>query len=420
MAYLEWFYSLPLRTVDFGPRELGAAVATLLTGRVKSTEPVRRLEAAIQRLIGAREAIAFENGRTALRWILELTKAVVANPERNQVLMPALLCKSVLNAALAAGLNPVLCDVTDDLAMDPSSAEEIYDPDKTLAVIVPHLYGIPSPVHAVRAFTEPAGTVLIDDAAAAMGSVVSDVPLGLQGDAGLFSFAQGKAASAGGGGMLVLPESSPFLDTLADRAVLLPAIPARARSTFLRFFWFDVLHRISDPLETAWKFVKIYLKSGGPHSESNTKEYRRMAGLQANVALVQTERLKSMRRRRFENFEILRKDLDDLAALRIIDQPAQGTHTRFLVETLEQKVVRDKSGIRQENPLVTHLRKSGIEARYVYLPLHRYKGGGDLPATGLDRSERLSDRLVHLPFLPPLGRGELARVSKAVRSFFGK
>jgi dTDP-4-amino-4,6-dideoxygalactose transaminase len=145
-----------------------------------------------------------------------------------------------------------------------------------------------------------------------------------------------------------------------------------------------------------------------------------MAGLQAHVAAVQIRRLESRMKRWRENRAHLREELKDVPGLRVLDAGEDASPTRFLIETLEQVVTRESAGIREENPLVAHLRKWGIEARYVYLPLHRYADAPAKQAPSLVVSDRLGSRLVHLPFLPPLGRGDMARVGRAVRAFFGR
>jgi dTDP-4-amino-4,6-dideoxygalactose transaminase len=419
LALFEWFYSLPLITVDWGAGELGAALDALFLGKVGRTAPVRRLEDQVRALTGAQEAIAFENGRTALRWILEMAKARPEAQGRREVILPSLLCSSVASAVKTADLEPVLCDVTENLTMDPESARQVFDPERTLALIVPHIYAIPTAMDPFLEMAEPNGSVVIDDAAAALGSRQNGKALGLQAHAGIYSFSQGKAATAGGGGLAVLPSDSPFAGRLQERAPLHPALRGRALATFIRFLWFDVLHRFSDPVETLTDIVSTRLKLSW-RRRPRPIDSRRMAGLQANVARVQINRLESRMKKWQENTAFLHEELKDVPGLRVLEVPKGAAPTRFLIETLELGVKRESAGIKEENPLVAHLRRCGIEARYVYLPLHRYAGGPEKRAPCLDNSDRLGNRLVHLPFLPPLGRGEMARVGRAVRSFFGR
>lgn len=420
LAIQEWFYSLPLLNVDWGARELGASIRGMLTPTGSSTLPVTRLEEEVRQRTGAKEAIAFERGRNALKWIFEYAAARKADPKCNQVIVPALLCHAVPEAIRAAGLECALCDVNENLQMDPDSAASVFDEDRTLAIVVPHIYGIPTPVDPFMKLAEKNGAMVIDDAAASLGGRLNGKPLGLHGHAGIYSFSQGKTATAGGGGMLVLPEGSPFAGTLADRPPLHPALLSVARKRFRRFLWFDCLHRYSDPLETIMDIGKAHLRIPKSSWTPPPMENRRMAGLQAHLALTQIERLDDLLDRRLENMRILRKELEGIPELRLFDLPDQAVPTRFIVDTLEHGVERESAGIKTENSLVTHLRGQGIEARYAYLPLHRYPrethGGLSLPKM----SDRLAKQLVLLPFLPPLARGDMARIGKTVRLFFGR
>ncbi|MFH2000844.1 MAG: DegT/DnrJ/EryC1/StrS family aminotransferase [Planctomycetota bacterium] len=420
MAFHEWFYSLPLLNVDWGCGELGAALEAVLTLKSRSTKPVQRLEYEVRRLTGAVEAIGFERGRSALKWILEYAATRPEANGRSQVIIPALLCHAVPEAIRSARLEVVLCDITENLHMDPKSAEAVFDLDKTLAVIVPHIYGIPTPLQSFMALAAQSQAIVIDDAAASLGARLNQIPLGLHGHAGLYSFSQGKAATAGGGGMIVLPEGSPLAGSLHNRPAIFPASQAQARRRFRRFLWNDVMHRFSDPLETLMDIAAAHLRIPKRRGDAQPIENQRMAGLQAHVALAQLRRLDSLLGRRLDNIRLLRDELQQIPGLRLIDFPDEAVPTRFIVETLEHAVERESAGIRVENPLVTHLRGMGIEARYAYLPLHKYSGehSAGLPDPGM--ADRLGRHLVLLPFLPPLGRGDMARIGKAVRSFFGR
>jgi dTDP-4-amino-4,6-dideoxygalactose transaminase len=145
-----------------------------------------------------------------------------------------------------------------------------------------------------------------------------------------------------------------------------------------------------------------------------------MAGLQAAVALVQVERLDELSQQRRQNMTLLKEELEDLPEVRVLPVPEGVTPTRFALETMDLEVKRDETGIREENPLAEHLRAGGIEARYPYAALHTHKDAGELDTSMLKMSHRLSKRLLLLPFLPPLGPGEMARIGRAVRSFFGR
>jgi dTDP-4-amino-4,6-dideoxygalactose transaminase len=406
--------------VEFGAAETGAVLRSLLTLRFRGNRDARSLEAAVKARTGAASAIAFERGRSALRWILEAAAALPAAGSRREVILPALLCRSVLEAVKSAGLEPVLCDVSLNLAMDMQSAEAVFEPDKTLAIIVPHIYGWPSPVAQALSVAERNHGVVIDDAAASLGGTDSGIPLGLHGHAGIYSFSQGKAACAGGGGLLVWPEKGPFSEHPPDRSTVLPPSGGKAAVMFRRFVWYDVLHRFSGPLARTFSIGRARLGIGPGQGRPLTIENRGMAGLQAAVALAQLKKLDARAQGRRSNMLRLKEELSEISALRVIPAPDEAAPTRFAVETPDLSVKRSASGVHEENPLATHLRGQGIEARYAYLPLQDYEDAGALKAAELERSRRLGERLLLLPFLTPRGPGDMARIGKAVRAFFGR
>jgi len=127
--------------------------------------------------------------------------------ERNEVIVPAYTCPSVVSAVLKAGLTPVLCDNNlEDLGYDLQALESKLG-HKTLAAIVVHLYGVPVDVAAVQELCRNHGASLVEDAAQAFGNSFpdeQDVKLGLKGDAGFYSFGRGKPVSILHGGLLVV------------------------------------------------------------------------------------------------------------------------------------------------------------------------------------------------------------------------
>ncbi|MBK8979317.1 MAG: DegT/DnrJ/EryC1/StrS family aminotransferase [Planctomycetes bacterium] len=417
MSLLHWYYPRPANQVDWGLAECAASVRRIAGG---GDALVERAVAMLRERCGAREVLGFERGRSALRFLLEWARALPGARGRRRVLVPALLCKAVPDAVLAAGLEPVLCDVTADLTMDVASARAALDPAATLALVVPHVYGWPSPVAAFEALAAPHDIVAIDDAAAALGGLGTDGrALGTGGDAGLFSFSQGKPAVAGGGGVCVLPPGGAFAAADALRPAIAPASRRSAARGFRRFLWQDLLHRFSGPLGRAWAIGAARLGRSGGGGAAAGVELRGMAGLYGGPLLAQLRRLELLAARRRRTAELLAAELAGIDGLRVVPWPAHATPTRFVVECRDLAVRRDAQGIRAENPLAAHLRRHGTEARYAYPPLHRYRGFEGFAATDLSTTERLADRALLLPLFGAPSPRAIARIGRAVRSFFG-
>ena len=126
-------------------------------------------------------------------------------PRRRNVCRVALsgaVCHDVVVAVLAAGCEPVFCDVdvSDGLVTE---AEWIRARSLGADVaIVVHLYGNPAPTKRVRDIFPPEECLVIDDAAQALGSQSADGAAGTQGDVGLLSFGYSKHISLGTAALL--------------------------------------------------------------------------------------------------------------------------------------------------------------------------------------------------------------------------
>jgi len=418
--FMKWFYSMPLVNVDWSAADFGAVLKSILALRFFGNADLLLLESSIKDLLSTNRITAFENGRSALMWILKSAVRLKQNNGKDEVIIPAFCCRAVLEAVIAAGMKPVLCDITENITMDQESVKRLFDPEKTIAIIAPHIYGFPTPISPLLDLVKESGALVIDDAAASLGEKSNGKLLGLSGDAGVFSFSQGKAAVAGGGGILVIPENSPLSSTFIGMPAPMKADMVHGLKTFILFIWRDLFHRVSGPvgrsLNIAFARLGLNIKAG---STAVRIRNRAMPGLQAAVALSQVNRLRTRSDGRRRNMIMLKDELSGLPNLRVISAPEDSVPTRFIVETADLKVKRIKAGVKEENPLAIHLRNHGIEAKYAYLPLHFYGDPPDLRGSHLKQAGLLPERLVLLPFLPPLGPGDIARISKAVRSFYG-
>jgi hypothetical protein len=105
-------------------------------------------------------------------------------------------------AVLAAGCEPLFCDV--DVA-DGLVKESEWVRARSLGAdvaIVVHLYGNPAPMARVRSIFPGPDCLIVDDAAQALGSMSLDGPAGALGDVGLLSFGPTKHVPLGNAALL--------------------------------------------------------------------------------------------------------------------------------------------------------------------------------------------------------------------------
>jgi len=193
------FYSLPPAGQKVPLKVLLSCLGiTSLKNRDRSME-------AVQQCLGNANILYLSSGRAAL-WLFLRTVATM-RPRRKEVVIPAYTCPSIVSAVLKAGLTPVLCDNNlEDLGFLFDELQEKVG-DKTLAVIVVYLYGIPVDIDRIQTLCQVNEIFLVEDAAQAFGNTFPETPdmrLGLAGDAGFFSFGRGKPISILHGGILTL------------------------------------------------------------------------------------------------------------------------------------------------------------------------------------------------------------------------
>jgi dTDP-4-amino-4,6-dideoxygalactose transaminase len=118
------------------------------------------------------------------------------------VALPGAMCHDVVVAVLAAGCEPVFCDID---VVDGLVKESEWARARSLGAevaIVVHLYGNPARIGAVRSIFSAPGCLIIDDAAQALGSHSQDGLAGAMGDVGLLSFGITKHIAFGNAAVL--------------------------------------------------------------------------------------------------------------------------------------------------------------------------------------------------------------------------
>jgi hypothetical protein len=187
----------------------------------------REIEAMLRDRTG-RECLFTPSGRVAL-WLA--LRSWLRPGDR--LLMSPLTCDVVLFTVLAAGLRPVMAPVSpEDGNIDPEAL-----PAATWSrlggVLTTNLYGLPDRLPALRSRCLGLGIPLIEDAAQALETEISGVPVGAFGDAAAFSLSKHAAAPAGGVLAFADPARRPELERLLA-AITAPRSPTRLAADLLR------------------------------------------------------------------------------------------------------------------------------------------------------------------------------------------
>lgn len=174
------------------------------------------------------------HARTGLRIALSSLKL----EPRSKVGVVAFNCFTVFNAIREADLTPVFIDITYDFKMDlPDLRRKAEDLD---ALIVTHLFGIPTDVEAIRLMIP--GIPIIEDCAHAFSSKCNGVFCGNTGDISIFSIGKGKLPSVGDGGYVVLNNLN-YKIPVEESIVKLPRVSITTELfAIVKWTIFSILH----------------------------------------------------------------------------------------------------------------------------------------------------------------------------------
>lgn len=169
-----------------------AAVSTVLSSSMLAQgNNTRELEQRLAAWLNAADGVGVGSGSAGI--VLALYGLGVGTGD--EVVLPTYVCRSVLEAVLAAGATPVLCDVGLDWVMTPVAAQRVIG-ERTRAIVIPHLYGIFADIDGFREF----GVPIVEDCAQAIDGHGKQP---LKGDVAVLSFHPTKCLTAGEGGMVL-------------------------------------------------------------------------------------------------------------------------------------------------------------------------------------------------------------------------
>jgi perosamine synthetase len=183
------------------------------TGWISSEGPfVKEFEQKMSATVNRKYGIAVSNGTAAL----EVAVQALGIGEGDEVIMPTFTIISCAMAVTKLGAVPVLVD--SDIHTWNMNVDEIEAKitDRTKAIMIVHLYGLPVEVDKVLELAQKYNLKVIEDAAEMHGQTYKRRPCGSFGDISTFSFYPNKHVTTGEGGMVVTDD-----DELAERCRML-------------------------------------------------------------------------------------------------------------------------------------------------------------------------------------------------------
>ena len=197
--------------------EVLQAIADVLKSGILTAQHgkwVKAFESELASYLGVRHALAVANGTVALHTAL---KALGVGPGDEVVTTPFTFAASA-TAVLHANAVPVFADIDrETLNLDPASVEEAIT-DKTKAVVVVHLAGMPAEMDQFLKLADRYGVKIVEDTAQALGAEYRGRRVGSIGHVSTFSFYATKHITSGEGGAVATDVAA-----YAERARLIRA-----------------------------------------------------------------------------------------------------------------------------------------------------------------------------------------------------
>lgn len=176
-----------------------AVLDVLRSGRLSINEVVAQLEQDYCRWLGAGHAVAHCNGTSA---ILAALHAFGIEPG-DEVIVPSATYWASVTPVLHCGGIPVFAETEDEcLGLDPADVERKIT-ERTRAIVVVHLFGLPSRMEELLDVACRHDLRVLEDASHAHGASYHGRPIGTLADAAVFSMQTNKLCPAGEGGMFV-------------------------------------------------------------------------------------------------------------------------------------------------------------------------------------------------------------------------
>ncbi|MEX2322716.1 MAG: lipopolysaccharide biosynthesis protein RfbH [Acidimicrobiia bacterium] len=290
--------------------DIVALVESSLDGWLTAGPFAKSFERKLASRVGTRHALLVNSGSSAnLAAFSALTSRRL--PEKrlhpgDEVLTVALGFPTTINPAILHGVRPVVVDVDPStLNADPDLLREAVGPETKL-IMMAHTLGNPFDLDVVTELAVQNDLWVIEDACDALGATFRGKNVGTFGDLATFSFYPAHHITTGEGGAVVTnkPRLKKLVESFRDWGRDCYCEPGKANTCKKRFDW-----QLGD-LPYGYDHKYIYSDIG-----YNLKA----TDMQAAIGCTQLDKLDSFIKRRKSNWAVLRRNLEDIPGLHLVD-----------------------------------------------------------------------------------------------------
>lgn len=347
-------------------------------------EETEQFEVELAATCDASYGVVTNSGTSALLLILLAAKIGLGD----EVLLGANDYVGCLSAVIHVGAAPVFVDTEGETGNMCAEMVSEQITDRTRAIIVTHLYGLPCDLDALTKLAHERGLLLIEDFAHALGAKYRGQPVGSFGHAGFCSFSGKHITVFGPGGVAVCHDENmaEVISSLRDQGR-----NREKRVSFVR------------RADEAW------------YDQERVGLNLHLSEISAALGRLQLTKLQQWHSHRRQAASYYRDRFRNLApALHLPSDKAHSEHA-YLHYSIQTS---------RRDELHRFLATYGIETQIHYpKPLHlltpvrtrwNYEEGA------YPNAERVASRILSLPVGPHMSEGRLAYVADAVTSFFEK
>jgi len=317
--------NIPIAEPFIGKEEEKLVVEGLRSGWISSIgKYIQEFEKGFAKFVGVKYGITTSNGTAALH----LALAALDLGPGDEVIVPSMTFVATANVVNYVGAQPIFVDSElESWNIDPEKIKEKIN-SRTRAIIPVHLYGHPANMGPVLSIARKYNLAVVEDAAEAHGALYKTKMVGSMGELSCFSFFGNKIITTGEGGMVLTNNR-----LLADKLRMLRD------------------HGIS-------KKRRYY----HPHLGFNY----RMTNLQAAIGMAQLKKVEGIIKRKREIAALYREGLKELPDIILQPEAKWAKNVYWMYSILVPK--RGKKG---RDFLAKELRRSKIDSRPFFFPIHR-------------------------------------------------
>ena len=331
----------------FDEKEMIAAVDSILEFWLTLKDYDKKFTDEFSKYLEIKHSLLVNSGSSAnLVAVSTLCSSQLKNCLRpgDEVITPAMTFSTTAAPIIQNGLVPVFVDVKlENYNIDAEQLEAALS-ERTRAIMIPHVLGIPCEMDAIMDFAEQHNLFVIEDACDALDSKYAGKPCGTFGTFGTYSFYAAHHIAMGEGGALVTNNEELYKITKSLRDW------GRLSDYEDRFLNFE--ERFKHKIEEVEYDIRYLFVTLG----YNLKPL----DLQAAIGLEQLKKLPQFTEARKRNFEILHKALSKYDELIMPQAPAKADPSWFALPI----TVNTNKFTRFE--LVKFLEENKIQTRYAF------------------------------------------------------